>query len=337
MLFFTDRTHYLAALRVYANNGFDYSWRLEFPLLPESQDFIEELFSNFGSPVLEAVEHKKSGNRLTIPDSAQYFAAAYADPDWRRISAVVFSRKPLPDREHCRCQKNIRGATQICHLGMVSEEILTKTLAGKRETRKFTRFVWKDYSAMALAHSLIRAVNTKNMEAFDILFRLTELLGYDESRFPRIFAAKLTEVWQHVLRRNPPCPFRFAASAPDFRECIRSVATPEDFQEELKTKREQWLNERPILQKFFAENPADSYECDEKSLTLGIGRLNGKFRDAYNSLANILTREPEGLPELERFIALIREGKEIVPGAGDQDGDNSPAGNDAENAGGSND
>ncbi len=247
----------------------------------------------------------------------------------------MFSRKPLPDREHCRCKKNIRGAPQICHLGMVSEEILTKTLDVKRETRKFTRFVWKDYSAMALAHSLIRAVNTKNMEAFDILFRLTAFLGYDESRFPRIFAAKLTEVWQCVLRRNPPCPFRFAAANPDLRECIRSVATPEDFLEDLKAKREQWLTERPILQKFFAENPADSYECDEKSLTLGIGRLNGKFRDAYTNLAKILTREPEGLPEQNRFIALIREGRKIVPGNPEQEGDNSPA--DTENAGGSND
>lgn len=314
MLFYTDRNSFLAAVRVYANAGFDYSWRLEFPLLPESSDFIEDLFLDYGTPVLESVENKKTqGKRLVIPESARYFAAAFSDPDWHRIYAVVFSRNPLPDREHCRCQKNGPRANLICRLGTVSEDVITKTLDGKKERRKFTQFVWKEGSVCALAHALLRAVTSKNREAYDILFRLTDLWKYSDYKFPRVFASFLTEAWQKTFHENPPSPFRFNPVVTDFRECIKSVVSSEVFQEDLNEKRQKWLSERPVLQKFFTENPAESYQCDVKALTFGTGELSAKFRDSYSFMAKELTREPEELPALENIITLIKEGKEIIP------------------------
>ena len=314
MLFFTDRNCFLTAVRVYANAGFDCSWRLQFPLLAESCDFIEELFSDYGSPVLESVDSKKGrGKRLVIPASAEYFAAAFSDPDWRRIYAVVFSRKPLPDREHCRCQRNDSRANPICRLDTIPEDVIFKPLEGKKEHRKFIQFSWKEESSCALAHALLLAVTAKNMEAYDILFRLTELWKFCDNKFPRIFANCLTEAWQKTFHENPPVPFCFNPAETDFRKCIRSVVSPEDFLEDLKAKREKWLLERPVLQKFFAENPAETCQRDIKALTFGTGEFSGRFRDAYSFMANELTREPEGLPVLENFITELREGREIVP------------------------
>lgn len=296
MLCFDQRIFFMTAARVFAGEGFQYHWRTELPLLPESLEYVNDWISRIGSPVMQRKNRKTGRSELFIPDTSRDYAAVCADRECNCLNVIVLSRDPRPLLKDMNVSDAVNIGRPYC---LKRKEMMTRLENGRMEPRQILTINASRHTVEALTHASLRAIETQELRAFRIFRRmLDEIFCLAPQKFSRILPAFLCMAWQKTFRQNPPEPMTFSGEAPDLRESLLCACPRENFSSYVNAARESIAGEREILLRFFENNPAETYECDNPALTCGHGALGKGFVSAYNSLLNAKTRDPAEDPAL---------------------------------------
>ena len=312
MLYYSQRDFFSVAVRAYASEGFKYWWRAELPLLHESLDYLEDRFSRFSAPVMQRKNRRTGRSELFIPETSRNFAALCCDPKYNAITAVALSRDLLPGFR----DTELLQAVEIGHpYYLKKQEMMMRQENGRMEPRNLLTISVSRHVIEAYSHAALRAIETDDVPAFRIFFRLMdEAFCLAPQKFSRILPMYLTKAWQKTFHENPPENLNFSnAPAPDFRESLLSARSREEFPRFIDEARAAIAGEQEILQRFFENNPAESYKCDIPALTCGHKALGRGFVSSYNTQRTLRTRDPAGDPELlAAQIESIRKKVELT-------------------------